>query len=132
MQCDPRYVLNICVTVDTFLHFFRAYYDREGHLVYSLTSIRKKYFRSGWFFFNLLSSIPTSLLVYDDGGGLEDDMDFTQWKDLLFLLDIFKLFRLFRLKRLLKTSFVVQSYLERMNVKATRALVASYSFRMLI
>lgn len=42
------------------------------------------------------------------------------------VLDVFKLLRLFRLKRLMKTSSVVDSYWERMNVMAT----SEYSFEL--
>jgi hypothetical protein len=115
--------------VDTFLQFFRAYYDKKGYLIYNLSTIRKTYIRSGWFFFNLLSSIPTSLLVWA-AAGIEDQDDFnedlTGWDRALMVLDVFKLLRLFRLKRLMKTSSVVDSYWERMNVMAT----SEYSFEL--
>ncbi|KAL7513771.1 hypothetical protein ACHAXN_013220 [Cyclotella atomus] len=124
------FVVDLIFFVDTFLQFFRAYYDKKGYLIYNLSTIRKTYIRSGWFFINLLSSIPTSLLVWA-AAGIEDqddfNEDFTGWDRALMVLDVFKLLRLFRLKRLMKTSSVVDSYWERMNVMAT----SEYSFEFL-
>lgn len=114
-------------TVDTFLQFFRAYYDDKGYLIYNLSTIRRNYLKSGWFFLNLLSSIPTSLLIWSqsimpDGLGgsasatTSDTYNNSNWDHALMILDVFKLLRLFRLKRLMSTSSVVDSYWERMNV----------------
>ena len=110
--------------VDTFLQFFRAYYDSRGYLVYNLSTIRKAYIRSGWFFFNLLSSIPTSLLVWlhaatDPAELTLEEEGSSPWDHALMILDLFKLLRLFRLKRLMSTSSVVDSYWERVNVMTT-------------
>lgn len=40
-----------------------AYRDKNGKLVYSLRSIRREYIRSGWFFINLLASLPASVSI---------------------------------------------------------------------
>ena len=56
-------IVNMTFLVDTFLAFFRAYRDANGRLVYSLKSIRRNYIRSGWFFVNLLASIPSSVSI---------------------------------------------------------------------
>lgn len=116
------------LTVDTILHFFRAYYDK-GHLIYSLPTIRKNYIRSGWFFFNLLSSIPTGLLVYiGTAKDIEtlvetDGISFHRWDGIILLLDAFKLLRLLRLKKLMKQSYLITTYSERVNVKVASEFV---------
>jgi len=111
------------LSVDTFLQFFRAYYDPRGYLIYNLRKIRRNYIRSGWFFFNLLSSIPTSLLIWS-GSFIPDQMEnSSQWDTFLMVLDVFKLLRLFRLKRLMSTSSLADSYSERMNVMVTSEFI---------
>lgn len=99
--------------MDTFLNFFRAYYDSKGYLIYNLSTIRRNYIKSGWFFINLLSSVPTSLLIWTTASSeiIESTVD-----SILMILDVFKLLRIFRLKRLMSTSSVVDSYWEKTNV----------------
>ena len=50
--------LEIAALVDTFMQFFRAYYDENGIIVYDLRRISKHYVTSGHFFMNLLASAP--------------------------------------------------------------------------
>lgn len=110
--------------MDTFIHFFRAYYQ-NGYLVYNLTTIRKNYFRSGWFFFNLLSSIPTSFINYVVTRSTDMEVAYgnTRFDNFLLLLDAFKLLRIFRIQRLLEHSFVITTYSEKMNVKVAGELL---------
>ena len=96
--------LNLCFLIDTFLSFFRAYRDEHGRMVFSLRSIRRHYIRSGWFFVNLLASIPASSLVYGEAKEAMDSGD-TQPLDnpnmrLYFILELFKLLRLLRIKKI--------------------------------
>jgi hypothetical protein len=99
--------------VDTFLQFFRAYRDENGCLVYSLTSIRRNYIRSGFFFFNLIAAMPTTLLAYF-GNSLDDKI--------IFLLDLFKVLRLVGARKLLKKSHLFNVLWERINVQTALTL----------
>ena len=109
--------------MDTFLNFFRAYYDSRGYLIYNLSTIRRNYITSGWFFINLLSSVPTSLLIWTTASS---DHIKSKVDSILMILDVFKLLRIFRLKRLLSTSSVVDSYWEKMNVLFSSKFLSIY------
>lgn len=109
--------------MDTFLNFFRAYYDSKGYLIYNLSTIRRNYITSGWFFINLLSSVPTSLLIWTTASS---DHIKSKVDSILMILDVFKLLRIFRLKRLLSTSSVVDSYWEKMNVLFSSKILSLY------
>lgn len=52
-------LLLLCI-VDTFMQFFRAYYDENGFLVFDLRRIRRNYLR-GWFVVNLIASAPVTV-----------------------------------------------------------------------
>ena len=125
--------LNLCFLIDTFLSFFRAYRDEHGRMVFSLRSIRRHYIRSGWFFVNLLASIPASSLVY---GAAKEAMDTgdTQPLDnpnmrLYFILELFKLLRLLRIKKIMKSSYIMKRLWEKVNVEF--ALTAKFMFMMM-
>mmetsp|Transcript_20736 Transcript_20736/g.33787 ORF Transcript_20736/g.33787 Transcript_20736/m.33787 type:complete len:609 (+) Transcript_20736:367-2193(+) len=54
-------LINVAFVIDTFLYFFRAYYDDRGFLILDSRKIARTYVRST-FVFNLLSCFPSTLL----------------------------------------------------------------------
>ena len=96
--------------------------------MYSLRKIRWEYIRSGWFFLNLLASIPGTFLAYIASLILTDEkkeelFGASQW---FFLLEMFKLFRLLRFNKLLSQSAIVSRVWEVMNVAT--ALMTKFLF----
>ncbi|KAL7535358.1 hypothetical protein ACHAXR_006440 [Thalassiosira sp. AJA248-18] len=123
-------IVNMAFFVDTFLAFFRAYRDKNGRIVFNLKTIAKQYIKSGWFFINLLASLPTSSIVYYDArkhlrsGNFEAlDNDNTR---LYFFLEFFKLLRLFRIKKIMYTSELMSRFWERINIEI--ALIIKFIF----
>lgn len=115
-------LVNLIFMVDTFLAFFRAYYDKSGRLVYSLKTIRKNYIRSGWFFINVLASLPTSSIIYKEASarmvdGDVDDLQSDNLRLVYFLFSLFKLLRLLRIRKVMETSQLLSSVWERTNVE---------------
>lgn len=110
-------IVNMTFLVDTFLAFFRAYRDANGRLVYSLKSIRRNYIRSGWFFVNILASIPSSGFIYAESNSdsnreeTEENAE-TDSLNLFFLLELFKLLRLLRIKKVMQRSEVMRGLWE--------------------
>mmetsp|Transcript_20538 Transcript_20538/g.44575 ORF Transcript_20538/g.44575 Transcript_20538/m.44575 type:complete len:568 (-) Transcript_20538:1001-2704(-) len=125
-------IVNATFLVDTFLSFFRAYRDKNGRIVYSLKSIRRHYIRSGWFFINILASLPASSFVYAEAraaidSGATEPLDNGKLR-FYFILELFKLLRLVRIKKLMYTSEVMSSIWERINVEI--ALTMKFVFMM--
>ncbi len=99
-------IINVIYIMDTFILFFRAYYDDEGILVYELKKIARNYGCSRQFLLNLISCFPTEAVLY----GLDrlifrvnpDEVDESL---LLFTLtDLVKLLRIARVRSLAKSS----------------------------
>ena len=57
-----NYIIDIINIIDLFLSFFRAYYNWEEQLIIKIKFIVLHYL-SGWFFFDLLSSIPVYTII---------------------------------------------------------------------
>ncbi|KAL3817490.1 hypothetical protein ACHAXA_007080 [Cyclostephanos tholiformis] len=112
-----RVIINTGFFVDIFLPFFRAYRDKNGRLVLNLKQIRRRYIRSGWFFLNLLSSLPGSTMGYPEaqkrlkaGETVHDEAQS------LFYLDIFKILRLVRIRQMMGNSNVLNGVWERIDI----------------
>ncbi|KAL7549143.1 hypothetical protein ACHAWF_012412 [Thalassiosira exigua] len=120
-------VLNVVFLLDTFLHFFRAYRDKDGHIVFCLKTIQRSYIRSGWFFVNILASLPATTLFYSQAREmLENGGDVSVLAEsnlrAYFILESFKLLRLLRIKRIMMTSEVMTRSWERLNIESTLVL----------
>eukprot|EP00584_Thalassiosira_punctigera_P010985 CAMPEP_0172545316 /NCGR_PEP_ID=MMETSP1067-20121228/15255_1 /TAXON_ID=265564 ORGANISM="Thalassiosira punctigera, Strain Tpunct2005C2" /NCGR_SAMPLE_ID=MMETSP1067 /ASSEMBLY_ACC=CAM_ASM_000444 /LENGTH=538 /DNA_ID=CAMNT_0013332031 /DNA_START=233 /DNA_END=1850 /DNA_ORIENTATION=- len=137
---NQGFLIFICITnsmfvVDTVLAFFRAYRDKNGLIVYSLKTIGRRYISSGWFFINLLASLPASMLIYReakahiDSGRDGEVFDNTQMK-IFFALELFKLLRLLRIKKIMQTSEVMSRFWERINVQI--ALTTKFFFMIIL
>lgn len=90
--------INTVFFVDTFVYFFRAYREPTGKLVLNLAHIRSRYLRT-YFFPNLLSTFPSTVLFYSLGTKAMHDPDFKENFDIseLILIKIFDLLKLIRL-----------------------------------
>lgn len=112
--------LNMLYIIDTFMYFFRAYYDENGKLVYNLRMIRRKYFFSSYFWLNLVACFPAQAILYATfrvrghvGAGEPFD------PELIYPLQLFQLLRLIRITRirfLAKSSLVFREWWERQDV----------------
>jgi len=126
---------NALFLVDTILAFFRAYRDKNGRIVYSLKTIGRRYIRSGWFFVNLLASLPASSLIYREAReqikkGTEGETFDPPNLRIYFVLELFKLLRLVRIKKIMQTSEVMSSIWERINVEM--ALTLKFIFMIIL
>eukprot|EP00984_Skeletonema_dohrnii_P031979 scaffold25271_cov86-Skeletonema_dohrnii-CCMP3373.AAC.2 len=99
-------IINGIYIIDTFMQFFRAYYDDEGMLVYELKKIARNYGCSRQFILNLISCFPTQALLYgldrmvfrtESGVSDESFLFFT-------IIDMIKLLRLTRVTSLTKST----------------------------
>mmetsp|Transcript_5639 Transcript_5639/g.14109 ORF Transcript_5639/g.14109 Transcript_5639/m.14109 type:complete len:550 (-) Transcript_5639:868-2517(-) len=130
MYNQPFAILNLIINatfiVDTFLSFFRAYRDKNGRLVYRLKTIGRNYIRSGWFFVNVLASIPTSAFMYANGRQRAPTEETESLGDpdlrVYLYIEAFKLLRLARIKKLMNTSEMMSSIWERINVEIALAI----------
>jgi len=97
--------------IDTFLPFFRAYYDKRGFLVLHHKLIARKYLCST-FIPNLLSLVPSSGIYYfmvflpNETDGASDPQH--RWLQILKFLDFLKFVRLTRLPGILNRSELVR------------------------
>jgi hypothetical protein len=111
--------MNAVFFIDTFMVFFRAYRDENGQLIFNLRTIARRYIRSGWFFVNLLASVPTTTVLYAKYYRNAEQVT----GDTLFIVELFKLLRLVRInvriKKLLNTSETVSKIYERVNLGIT-------------
>mmetsp|Transcript_20730 Transcript_20730/g.46032 ORF Transcript_20730/g.46032 Transcript_20730/m.46032 type:complete len:584 (-) Transcript_20730:831-2582(-) len=127
-------VVNSIFFFDVWLTFFRAFKDKDGKLVYSLKSIRRAYFRSGWFFVNILACTPTTIIMYANGQRLINNVGMDALADhnfrLSMLLNLFKLFRLARINRVMKQSELINSMWERARIEV--ALCLKFSFTIVL
>eukprot|EP00585_Thalassiosira_rotula_P005600 CAMPEP_0196149044 /NCGR_PEP_ID=MMETSP0910-20130528/29000_1 /TAXON_ID=49265 /ORGANISM="Thalassiosira rotula, Strain GSO102" /LENGTH=574 /DNA_ID=CAMNT_0041411893 /DNA_START=89 /DNA_END=1813 /DNA_ORIENTATION=+ len=131
-------VLNVMFIVDTFLAFLRAFRDENGLIVYSLQSIRRRYIRSGWFFINLMASLPTSLILLGQiaasnkpfgsvtcHGQIHEHFENPNVRFVL-VLEGFKLLRLLRIKKIMQTSELMSKFWEGINVEIALTIKFCY------
>lgn len=118
-------IINGIYIIDTFIQFFRAYYDDEGMLVYELKKIARNYGCSRQFILNLISCFPTQALLYgpdrmvfrtESGVSDESFLFFT-------ILDLIKLLRLTRVTSLTKSSIYIQTFWEKQSIPKTMLAV---------
>lgn len=122
----PWLVVNVLINtvffIDTFLHFWRAYYNEKGFLIVNLSTIRINYLKT-FFIPNLISVLPTTLTFFfvakqilgvDAAGSIAvDKLNFNlsgQNPGVLSViktLDLLKFIRFYRLRTFLKTSALV-------------------------
>lgn len=109
--------MNAVFFIDTILVFFRAYRDENGVLIFSLRTIARRYIRSGWFFVNLLASLPTTSILYAKYHRNDESLT---GDDSIFIFELFKLLRLVRInariKKLLNTSETVAKMYEHVDL----------------
>ena len=127
-----EYVLLI---VDTFMLFFRAYYNRDGLLVYDLRKIARNYLCSGAFIVNLIASLPMQFLVFTmhDKYGTREDIN--QGYHLLGATQLLKLLRITPLSTssvnsLTKSSIAVRTWWERQDI--AKAMLAQFIFKLVM
>mmetsp|Transcript_15224 Transcript_15224/g.20611 ORF Transcript_15224/g.20611 Transcript_15224/m.20611 type:complete len:144 (+) Transcript_15224:554-985(+) len=77
-----------CFTLDIIFNFMRQYQDyKTNSWVTSHSDIAKRYFKSGWFFFDFIATFPFYLLPQEEDSGSSN-------------LILFKLLRMIRLPRI--------------------------------
>jgi hypothetical protein len=89
---------------DVLLNFFTAFDDDNGELEIRRTKIAQKYFKS-WFFVDLISSIPISLIQYLIG---DDSVSNIRIIKLTRLPRLYRLLRLVKLMRLYKSNKFIE------------------------
>lgn len=93
--------------VDTFLYFFRSFYDKRGHLQLDLRQIQRRYLR-GKFLLNLISCFPSTLIFTVYTRHITDLSMVTEmgqeWLILLKIIEVLKFARLARANDILKHS----------------------------
>ena len=112
-------LLNMIYVTDTFMHFFRAYYDDDGKLVYNLRTIQRNYFFSAQFWLNLLACFPAQAIIYSmlRVRGHVGEGAFNP--EVIYPFQLFQLLRLLRITRirfLAKSSLVLREWWERQDV----------------
>jgi hypothetical protein len=116
---------NVIFIIDMFMHFFRAYYDDEGIIVYDLKKIARNYGLSRQFVLNLISCFPTQAVIYGlDRAIFRVDSDVTDQSFLMFvMIDSVKLLRILQINKLAKSSSYVRTVWEKQHVALTMLLV---------
>ena len=123
--------LNAIYIVDTFMQFFRAYYDDDGKLVYNLRTIRRNYFFSSYFWLNLVACFPSQAILYSiyRAHGGEGALD-PGHIHLLQMTQLLRLLRIARIRSLAKSSLVLQEWWERQDV--VHAMLAYETFLLMV
>lgn len=91
--------VDLCFFCDIVFSFTTAFDRRDGQIETRHKKIAKRYFK-GWFFIDLISTVPTQLLEVDWGSDL--DLDDASNVKLMRLARIPRIYKIVRLLRLLK------------------------------
>jgi len=127
-------LLNLVYIADTIMQFFKAYYDKDGRIVYELRKIAKNYFFSINFLLNLIASFPMQLVIYmldrkyeAHGEPSETRIGF---QHLLTITQLFRLLSIHRFNLLTKSSTLIQTWWERQDV--ARVMLASFILKIVV
>lgn len=112
---DIELMINLVFIVDLSLSFFTAFEDESGEMVTSKSRIVKNYLK-GWFFLDLVSSIPISLVSLIMGINVESEIKYVE---LSRLLRLYKMIRLVKLIRIYKSNKFVEKLFSQINLSIT-------------
>jgi hypothetical protein len=111
-------IIGLFYIIDTFMQFFRSYYDDEGILVYELKKIARSYACSKQFLLNVISCFPTQATLYAlNKFFFHVNSDAVDQSFLLFtMIDLVKLLRIARVRNLAKSSTYFRTLWEQQGV----------------